>query len=282
MKRRSVGLETLLKQALRDLKRGRYERALRRLAQLLPRAENDPTLTEQVHLAMADASLSLRHLPEAIKQAKMAIALNPEGDRAYYLLGFAHSVGEAWDQAVPALRQALALDPDEAEYYRSLGWALFNQDQTRQEGLDMLEQALKIAPAHISTLTDLAMVHGQEHRFDQALVFARRAAELAPSDPRTQDILESITHFKREFERLGEQPAPKPPPEPETEAEWRALIAATDDYNEVMQRWVDLHPAQTIEALNSSLREFNDLWNSTPRPELGGRSPNQMRGRADD
>jgi hypothetical protein len=31
---------------------------------------------------------------------------------------------------------------------------------------------------------------------------------------------------------------------------------------------------------NISLQDFNELWNSTPRPELGGRSPNQMMGRA--
>ena len=279
MTRRSASPETQLQRALDLLERGQFRRALRRLENLLPRVQNDPTLAEQVYLTMADAHLTLRDLPQTISCANSALELNPENGHAYYLLGFAHSVATNWKRAVQALRQAVALNPDQAEYYRSLGWALFNQDQADQEALVSLEKALNMAPAHIPTLTDLAMLHSQTENFDKALTYARRAASLAPSDQKTQDVLKFVTHFKQQFERLGGKPASKPPAKPSSEAEWREVIAATDDYNEVMQLWLDLHPANDIDDLNVSLQEFNDLWNSTPRPELGGRSPNQMLGR---
>jgi hypothetical protein len=125
------------------------------------------------------------------------------------------------------------------------------------------------------------MLHGQAEEFDQALIYARRAVELAPGDARAREVLAGLTHFKKEFERLSKQrkKATKPPAKPTTEAEWRALIATTDDFNQVIQLWLDLHPAQDIDEANASLKVLNDLWNSTPRPELGGRSPNQMMGR---
>lgn len=278
-KQRSVKPETRLKHALRVLERGQYQQALRRLENLLPLTQDDPVLAEQVHLATADAYLNLRDLPQAINHAEAAIKLNPAGERGYYLLGFAQSVKTDWANAIPALRQAMALNLDEPEYCRSLGWALFNQDQTKQEGQELLEKALIMDPTHIPTLTDLAMLYGQEQRFERALIFARRAVQLAPSDPLAQKVLAGLTYFKQEFERLGEPPAPKPAPKPSTEAEWRELITASDDFNQVMRLWIDLHPAKDIDDLNASLKQLNDLWNTTPRPELGGRSPNEMMGR---
>jgi tetratricopeptide (TPR) repeat protein len=281
VKRRSIDPETRLKRAYRSLERGQYKSALQQFEKLLPQAQADPTLTEQIYLAMADACLSLRDLPHAISYTETAIELNPENEQAYYLLGFAHSVNQDWDQAVEVLGQAIALNPDEAEYYRAQGWALFNQDPAGQEGLDLLEKALHMAPTHLPTLTDLAMLYSQKQDFERALIYARRAAELAPSDPRAQEVLQGVTYFKQEFERLGRQTASKPPAKPKTEAEWRELIAVTGDHNQMLQLWIELHPAKNIDDLNISLQDFNELWNSTPRPELGGRSPNQMMGRGD-
>lgn len=278
-KKRSAEPEAQLKRAMKALEGGQHKRALQQLERLLPVVEADPVLAEQIHLAMADACLSLRELPRAVRHAEAVLALNAESDGAYYFLGFAYSVQNDWDRAIPALRQALTLNPDEPEYYRSLGWALFNQGGAKQEGQELLEQALHMAPAHLPTLTDLAMLHGQEQQFDQALIYARRAVQLVPSNSQAQEILATLTHFKQEFERLGGKPAAKPLPEPSTEAEWRALIAATDDYQQLMQRWLDLHPARDLDEINASLQQLNDLWNSTPRPELGGRSPNEMMGR---
>jgi tetratricopeptide (TPR) repeat protein len=280
-KRQSSDPKAKLDHALRTLGRGQYKPALRQLEKLLPLVQADSALSEQVHLAMADAYLNLRELPSAIRHAETAIELNSESYWGYYLLGFSYSVNENWPQAVSALRQAMALKPDEVEYYRSLGWALYNQGEAKQEGQELLEKALSMAPTHIPILTDLAVLHSQEQRFDQAVIFARRAVELAPSDPMARKVLANLSYVKQEFERLGGQSASKKlPSKPSTEAEWRELIAGSGDFNQVMQLWFDLHPAKDIDEINASLQQFNELWNSTPRPELGGRSPNEMiRGR---
>lgn len=279
VKRRSAGPEARLDRALRVLERGQYKRAVCQLENLLPLLQDDPILNEEAHLSMADAYLNLRNLPRAIQYAEAAITLNAESAPAYYFLGFAYSLQPDWPQAIAALRQALVFNPDEPEYYRALGWALFSHGEAEQEGQELLEKALHMAPTYTPILTDLAMLHSKDMRFDQALLYARRAVQLAPSDPLAQEVLANLTHFKEEFDRLGGKPAAKPPLKPSTEAEWRELIATTDDYHQVMQLWLDLHPAEDIDDMNVSLQQFNELWNNTPRPELGGRSPNEMMGR---
>ena len=196
-KQRSTNPDQQLKQALYALQQGQFRQALRRLEKLVPLARPDPVLGEQVHLALADAHLSLRQLPQAIEHAEWVLALNDENERACYLLGFAHSVKGNWEQAIPPLRRAVQLDPAEAEYYRALGWALFNQGEAPAEGQALLEKALHLAPAHVPALTDLAMVHCQAQRFDQALIFARRAVELAPTDPMAREVLAGVNHFKQ-------------------------------------------------------------------------------------
>jgi len=282
MAKRTINPETQLNRALRLLGRGQFKRGLRQLEHLLPQVQDNPVLAERVCLGMADAYLSLRELPAAVNHAKMALEFNPENAYAYYLLGFAHSIDNAWDQAVSALHEAAILAPDEPEYARALGWALFNQDETDPAGLTMLEKTLQMAPTHIPTLTDLAMAHNQVQDFDQALIYARRAVGLAPSDPKAREVLDRIKYFKAQFERFGVESTSKtskPSQNPSTEAEWRELIAKTDDYNDLVQFWIDLHPADDMDDLNAGLQELQELWNTTPRPELGGRSPNEMMGR---
>jgi tetratricopeptide (TPR) repeat protein len=271
-KRRGADPESQLKRAFSALERGQHRQALRQLERVLPQVEDDPALAEQVHLAMSDACLNLRELSQAISHALAAVDINPNSDQAYYLLGFAHSVNQAWDPAVEALQQALELDPGNAEYYRALGWALFNRGDEAW-GQSLLEQA----PTYVPALTDLAMLHAKQERYDQALIYARRAVQLAPGDARTQEVFAVLSHFKSEYERLGGQTKPEPT-RPATEAEWRELIARTDNFNELVQLWFELHPAQDLDALNADLQQLQELWNSTPRPELGGRSPNEMMG----
>ena len=263
-------------QAVSALQQGRFRQAQRQLEQLLPQVEAYPAQVEQVHLALADACLSLRELPQAIDHAGAALELNPDNDQAHYVLGFAYSTREEWDQAVAALQQAAELAPENAEYCRSLGWAIFNQGDAAW-GQSLLEQALEKAPTHIPILTDLAMLHARAERFDQAVIYARRAAELDPGDPRAQEVFAVLSHFQSENERLGGS-SQQEPVRPTTEAEWRELIAATGSFQDLVPLWFEQHPAKDLDEANRSLQTLQELWNSTPRPELGGRSPNDMLG----
>lgn len=139
MKQRATDPHSQFNRAIRALELGQYRRALRQLERLIRLTQDNPALQEEIHLAMADALLSLRDLGPATRQAQAALALNSQSQRGHYLLGFIYSVQNKWDLAIPALRQAQQLNPSEAEYFRALGWAMFHQSQTKSEGLALVE-----------------------------------------------------------------------------------------------------------------------------------------------
>lgn len=101
-------------------------------------------------------------------------------------------------------------------------------------------------------------------------------AELAPDDPRAQEVFAVLSHFQSEYERLAG--LRQEPVRPGTEAEWRELIAATGSFQDLIQLWFELYPAEDLAEANRSLQKLQELWNSTPWPELGGHSPNEMLG----
>jgi|GEM_PF-3472254 len=67
-------------------------------------------------------------------------------------------------------------------------------------------------------------------------------------------------------------------PLPRTEAEWRAFIAEAESPLQVMSAWFDQYQPTSIQEINEVAQYIQALWNTTPRPELGGRTPCQAAG----
>jgi len=193
---------------------------------------------------MADAGLSLRQLSQTIRHAATAVELNAKSHQAYYLLGFAYSVQENWEQSISALQQALRLAPadESAECHRALGWSLFNRNPESGEGLKHLEKAMRIAPTHTPTLTDLAMVYAYKQDVEKALVYVRRVLQLDPADAQAREMVDVLTRFQNEAGQAGGGKRPKRKKRPLTEAEWRKLIAETDSPNELVPLWLEKSP----------------------------------------
>src|SRR5690606_21326465 len=70
-------------------------------------------------------------------------------------------------------QEALDLDPMNAEIWCDLGYALYlhNDAQAAEEAL---RQALECNPSHQRAMNNLAMVLGQQGRFDESLAMFRR------------------------------------------------------------------------------------------------------------
>lgn len=78
---------------------------------------------------------------------------------------------------------------------------------------------------------------------------------------------------------MGESPYPHwGGPLPQTEDEWRAFIAEADSPTQVISAWFEQNPPADIDQANEIANYVMALWNTTPRPELGGRAPNQVAG----
>jgi len=67
-------------------------------------------------------------------------------------------------------------------------------------------------------------------------------------------------------------------PLPQTEDEWRAFIARAASPTQVISAWFEQYPPADIDEANEVANYLMALWNTTPRPELGDRTPFQMAG----
>jgi tetratricopeptide (TPR) repeat protein len=82
---------------------------------------------------------------DAILALNEAIALNPELARAYNNRGWAYDGKTEWEKAVPDCTKAIELDPDMELAYNNRGWAYHELDEYSL-ALDDLNKAIELAP----------------------------------------------------------------------------------------------------------------------------------------
>ncbi len=81
--------------------------------------ELDPT-SRDVQVTAGSIFLDMNDLTAAEQHAARAVDLDPDSALAHHLLGRARLAGERPEDALPALRRAVHLDPYDPRYYRSL------------------------------------------------------------------------------------------------------------------------------------------------------------------
>jgi tetratricopeptide (TPR) repeat protein len=97
------------------------------------------------HLMLGTAELMAMHDPEALKEFKRAIELNPAILSAHSLYGRALLDTGNRSQAMEAFRSELELNPNDFDSNLYLG-AILKQDQKFDEALHYFERALEIRP----------------------------------------------------------------------------------------------------------------------------------------
>ncbi|MBI3313638.1 MAG: fused MFS/spermidine synthase [Candidatus Omnitrophica bacterium] len=88
---------------------------------------------------------------EAVEALKKAIAGNPESAEAYYYLGLSLLKKEKWEEAVPVMEKAVQLDPENISYLKTLGDSLLGAKRPR-EALAIYQKVLKLKDADFYAL----------------------------------------------------------------------------------------------------------------------------------
>ncbi|MBU0766715.1 tetratricopeptide repeat protein [Patescibacteria group bacterium] len=169
-----------------------HKEALIILEELLIEDPQNISALEEV----ADNELSLEHFNRARKAALQAIALDKDSYTGHYILGFLHSRGEEWPEALKELQRANMLKPNNPEILRCLGWALFSGDQ-RTQGIVTLERALNLDSENPLTLCDLGVTHLQVHNFMKAKALFLRALDLDPTNERAKECVEAVERLEK-------------------------------------------------------------------------------------
>ena len=100
--------------------------------------------------------------------------------RAYYFLGLGFAGLRKFSQSEAAYRQALLIDPHRSEVWNSFAELLYRHLRRRVEGIQCLEEAMKINPHDKLGWLNLARLNGRIGRHDRALQCAGQALILDP------------------------------------------------------------------------------------------------------
>jgi tetratricopeptide (TPR) repeat protein len=111
---------------------------------------------------------------------RQAIAVDPDGAEALYLMGLLSFQAQQFDAAVEWTARAIQQDP-KPQYLFSLGTALRSQGRL-EEARQAFEKATQLSPEAADLWRHLANVLTELNRADQALQCFRRVLELSPRD----------------------------------------------------------------------------------------------------
>ena len=98
--------------------------------------------------------------------------------RAYYYLGLGLTGLHKFSQAEVAYRHALTINPGDFEVWNGLADLLYRKLRRRADGIQCLEQALKMNPRHKLGWLNLAVLNGRMGCHEKALDCADRAIAL--------------------------------------------------------------------------------------------------------
>jgi hypothetical protein len=258
-------MSTEIEAALNRFELGWPEEALALLDQV--QAQN-PAARQALALEQARIFLALRRADEAVQ------ALSPfTGPDAQleYLRGLAYRQLGRWPQAVAVFESADQLAADDPAVLANLGWCLHQQGQ-RNRGRAILERAQRLDLGRLPTALDLALLYADLGRYQAAAACAQRAYFISAGSPLAQEILEWVTELRAS--RGGTKP--RRPAPPRTDRDWRQLISAAEKPLDLIQLAVDRFKPQTERELNQLAERMIAWWNTTPLPELGGLSPDQV------
>lgn len=187
----SASTMTLVNDARRHFARREFDSAAGKFTQALQADErNVPALG-----GLAISEMELNRLDEAEKTIRKAIAIAPDNATAYSTLGQIKFRQKQYDAAYDALSRAAALEPDNAEVQNLLGVTL-SQKGLRGPAETALRKALQLQPTYGSAHHNLAIVYlsAQPPLVELARWHYQKA--LAAGHPRNADLEKLLDRAK--------------------------------------------------------------------------------------
>jgi tetratricopeptide (TPR) repeat protein len=177
---------------------------------------NELFLKAREYLSKSDPRIvggKLSNAREAIKLYEQAVKKDPkfalafvEMSRAWLQLGYSDPDGLSNSEILPpakaALLKALALDKNLAEAHRALAALYYNVEYDWEKAEREYKLVLRLAPDNTSAHMGYAAYLSSMGRFDEALVEAKRANDLAPSIA-TDIILARIYYSMHSFDEAA-------------------------------------------------------------------------------
>ena len=195
-------VEPLLDLADLRTREGRSEEADRILTGVRESRSGDPAAIHNVAEALRARG---RHL-EALETYQVALRIDPDFAPAYAGLGIALFQSERYDEAIEALEQAMALQPElpitGSSLHVFLGRAAL--ELGRPDAAEHFAQALRNDPRDREALDHLAMARFGQRRYEEAAALYRTMLDLDPDNALAHSNLgAALYHLGRLEEALA-------------------------------------------------------------------------------
>lgn len=188
----SQALEQLVNLDLAEKQYAVAEQRVRQKLGLNPRSAALQVLLANVMVARGDTNQAESALAKAIE-------LQPESSQAYLMLAQLHAAANLNQKALADLQSDLAKNPKDAAAFLLLGMTYEGMKDYQRAG-DAYEKLLDLATNNVVALNNLACLDADHlGRPDKALELARRARDLAPSNPAVADTLGWILCQKGQY-----------------------------------------------------------------------------------
>jgi Flp pilus assembly protein TadD len=111
-------------------------------------------------------------------------------------------------ESIDAMKQVLALTPDDAEALNYLGYTYADLGINLEEAESLIQQALALKPDDGYIADSLGWVYFKKGNYRQALKWLNKAVQLVPDDP---TILEHLGDVYNMLEQTGQSSRILPP-----------------------------------------------------------------------
>jgi TolB-like protein/Tfp pilus assembly protein PilF len=143
-------------------------------------------------------------LPKAGADARKAIALDPALAEAYAALGAVNFRFEwNWPEAEKNIKRAVALNPSNPNHHILYADYLVSRGEI-EATVSEVKQAIKLDPVSLLTNGLSAFLYLRAHRYDEAIAQANRMLELEPKSPAAHDCLARAYTYKGMYQEARE------------------------------------------------------------------------------
>jgi len=150
-------------------------------------ANQDPGFPE-VHTRLSATYFNSQEPEEALREAKAAIARNPNNAPAHLNAGLALETLRNFDGAKAEMQQAIRSSPDYANGYAGLGGVL--DDLRDHDGaIEQYKKALALKPGDVNTRYNLGVAYGEKGQLTDAI---REYREVKRLDPNRLDARQNL------------------------------------------------------------------------------------------
>jgi tetratricopeptide (TPR) repeat protein len=180
-------------------KRGEYQQALTTLQESAEKAADNPEI--QFHLGMTAYMIGQSDVARAALQKAASAAKDfPGKEESKRRLALLQSgAGTSPELSISQLEAMTKEQPNDVISQMRLGEA-YEKQGTSDKAAAAFEQALKLNPKLPAAVTKLAQLYaGPLRNQEKALSYAKRARELAPTDPQVAGILGKIAYDSSNF-----------------------------------------------------------------------------------